>query len=168
MTRSSLSRPLSLSISYLAREPCGISMIAFTTRGEPSPTGTPCQGCETVIMSQTYSIPWDEKNLLLERMRLTLNMKPLLLIGAGGAIGSICRYLMTICVSKHMTIAFPMGTFLVNISGCFVIGLLFGLATRYAWLDADWRLFLITGICGGYTTFSSFSYESIQLIRQGD
>ena len=95
-------------------------------------------------------------------------MKPLLLIGAGGAIGSICRYLMTICVSKHMTIAFPMGTFLVNISGCFVIGLLFGLATRYAWLDADWRLFLITGICGGYTTFSSFSYESIQLIRQGD
>ena len=94
-------------------------------------------------------------------------MKPLLLIGSGGAIGSICRYLMTVYVSKYVNIAFPMGTFLVNISGCFLIGLLYGIALRDAWLNPDWRLFLITGICGGYTTFSSFSWESIQLIRQG-
>ncbi|HXB94565.1 MAG TPA: fluoride efflux transporter CrcB [Puia sp.] len=95
-------------------------------------------------------------------------MKPLLLIGSGGAIGSICRYLITVYVSKHMTIAFPMGTFLVNLSGCFLIGLLWGIASRYAWLDLEWRMFLITGVCGGYTTFSSFSWESINLVRQGD
>ncbi|HVS96309.1 MAG TPA: fluoride efflux transporter CrcB [Puia sp.] len=93
---------------------------------------------------------------------------PLLLIGAGGAIGSMCRYLMTIFVTRFVTIPFPMGTFLVNVSGCFLIGLLYGIAARYAWLNLEWRLFLITGICGGYTTFSSFSYESISLIRQGD
>jgi len=95
-------------------------------------------------------------------------MKPLLLIGSGGAIGSISRYLMTIFVSKYVTITFPMGTFLVNISGCFLIGLLYGIAARYAWVNLEWRLFLITGICGGYTTFSSFSWESISLVRQGD
>jgi len=75
---------------------------------------------------------------------------------------------MTIFVSKYVTITFPMGTFLVNISGCFLIGLLYGIATRYTWLNLEWRLFLITGICGGYTTFSSFSWESISLVRQGD
>lgn len=95
-------------------------------------------------------------------------MKPILLIGSGGAIGSICRYLMTICVGKFVTIPFPTGTFLVNISGCFFIGLLYGIASRYAWLNLEWRLFLITGICGGYTTFSTFSWESVSLIRQGD
>ena len=95
-------------------------------------------------------------------------MKSLLLVGSGGALGSVCRYLMTIYVSRYVTIVFPMGTFLVNLTGCFIIGLLWGISARYAWLNADWRFFLITGICGGYTTFSSFSYESIQLVRQGE
>ena len=93
---------------------------------------------------------------------------PLLLIGAGGAIGSVCRYLATLFVTRFVTVPFPMGTFLVNISGCFLIGLFYGIAARYAWLNLEWRLFLITGICGGYTTFSSFSFESISLLRQGD
>ena len=95
-------------------------------------------------------------------------MKPLLLIGFGGGIGSICRYLVQVLITRHFAGAFPAGTLLVNITGCFIIGLLFGLANRHAWLTLEWRLFLITGICGGYTTFSSFSYESINLIKEGN
>jgi CrcB protein len=95
-------------------------------------------------------------------------MRTLLIIGLGGGIGSICRYLIGVYVARHLTLAFPAGTFLVNITGCFIIGLLYGLSNRYAWLTLEWRLFVITGICGGYTTFSSFSYESINLFRQGN
>jgi fluoride exporter len=98
--------------------------------------------------------------------RTFIPMKPLILIGAGGAIGSMCRYLMTLLVGRYITVVFPMGTFLVNLTGCFLIGLLFGFGTRYGWLSMEWRLFLVTGICGGYTTFSSFSYESITLFRE--
>ena len=95
-------------------------------------------------------------------------MKTVLIIGLGGGIGSICRYLMQVLITRHFASTFPAGTLLVNITGCFIIGLLFGLVNRHAWLTLEWRLFLITGICGGYTTFSSFSYESISLIREGN
>jgi CrcB protein len=95
-------------------------------------------------------------------------MKSLILIGLGGAVGSICRYLMQIFISRYVTVTFPLGTFLVNISGCFAIGLLFGLANKYAWMTIEWRLLLITGVCGGYTTFSSYSFEGLTLFRQGN
>ncbi|OQP60178.1 hypothetical protein A3860_34420 [Niastella vici] len=95
-------------------------------------------------------------------------MKPLLIIGLGGGIGSVCRYLVQVYVTKYMSVTFPMGTFIVNIIGCFVIGLLYGLSNRHAWFTLEWRLFLITGLCGGFTTFSSFSYESISLLREGN
>jgi fluoride exporter len=95
-------------------------------------------------------------------------MRTILVIGLGGAIGSISRYLVQVLITRHFPGSFPAGTFLVNITGCFIIGLLFGLAARHPSLTVEWRLFLITGICGGYTTFSSFSYESIMLIRQGN
>src|ERR1700727_63094 len=92
----------------------------------------------------------------------------LLIIGLGGGIGSIFRYLVTIFMNKHVSASFPAGTLLVNISGCLLIGIFYGLATRHAFFTLDWRLFLITGICGGYTTFSTFSYESITLLKQGN
>jgi len=95
-------------------------------------------------------------------------MKYLFIIGLGGAIGSISRYLMQVVISRYITVTFPLGTFLVNLTGCFIIGLLYGLTNKYAWMTMEWRLFLITGLCGGYTTFSSYSYESISLIRQGN
>lgn len=95
-------------------------------------------------------------------------MKPFLLIGIGSAIGGIGRYLMQVYIGKYITISFPMGTFVVNLTGCFVIGLLYGMADRYAWMTMEWRLLLITGLCGGYTTFSSFSYEAFSLFRQGN
>lgn len=95
-------------------------------------------------------------------------MKAILIIWLGGGLGSVCRYLVQLGVSRLVTVSFPAGTFLVNLSGCFVIGLLYGLAEKYAVLTAEWRLFLITGLCGGYTTFSSFSYEGVSLFRQGN
>jgi len=96
------------------------------------------------------------------------NMKAILMIGLGGGLGSIFRYLAQLGVSKLVNISFPAGTFLVNVTGCFLIGLLYGFADKYATLTLEWRMFLITGLCGGYTTFSSFSYEAISLFRQGN
>jgi len=95
-------------------------------------------------------------------------LKSVLIIWLGGGLGSVLRYLVQYGVSKLVTVTFPAGTFLVNITGCFIIGLLYGLAERYASFTVEWRLLLITGLCGGYTTFSSFSYESISLFRQGN
>jgi CrcB protein len=95
-------------------------------------------------------------------------MKNLIIIGVGGAFGAVARHLVGAFVIRHVSWAFTHSTFMVNLSGCFFIGLLYGLAVRYSWLTLEWRLFLITGICGGYTTFSSFSFESISLVRQGN
>ncbi len=94
-------------------------------------------------------------------------MRALLFVGIGGGIGSILRYAISLFVGRHVPIAFPLGTFLVNISGCFLIGVFYSLATKYTGFNPEWRLFLITGICGGYTTFSTFSYDGLILLRQG-
>jgi len=95
-------------------------------------------------------------------------LKSILIIWLGGGLGSVMRYLVQLGMGKVVTTTFPAGTFFINITGCFVIGLLYGLANKYAVLTVEWRLFLITGLCGGYTTFSSFSYEGISLFRQGN
>jgi len=95
-------------------------------------------------------------------------VKLLLYIFLGGGIGSVFRHLLGLWIDRQLTTAFPAGTFVVNITGCFVIGLLYGIAIRYSWLNVEWRLFLITGICGGYTTFSTFSYQAVGLIREGN
>lgn len=94
-------------------------------------------------------------------------MKLVFIIGLGGGMGSMLRYLVQAFISRHMPIAFPWGTFLVNCSGCFLIGVLYALSAKYAWMTVEWRMLLITGLCGGYTTFSSYSYESISLFKQG-
>jgi CrcB protein len=94
-------------------------------------------------------------------------MKALLFVGIGGGLGSILRYVIQIFVGRHVPIVFPLGTFLVNFSGCFLIGMLYSLLARHTGLGPEWRLFLITGICGGYTTFSTFSYDGLILLKQG-
>lgn len=94
-------------------------------------------------------------------------LKSLLCIGVGGGIGSIFRYLISVFVGRHIPIVFPLGTLLVNISGCFLIGVFYSLANRYTGFTPEWRLFLITGICGGFTTFSTYSYDGLVLLKQG-
>ena len=115
--------------------------------------------------------PTDYQNIdvsLICRNEATQTMKPLLIIGLGGGIGSIFRYLIQMYIGRSIIQAFPLGTLLVNISGCLIIGLLYGFSAKYAAITVEWRLFLVTGLCGGYTTFSSFSYESISLFKQGN
>src|SRR5579863_3447903 len=93
-------------------------------------------------------------------------MRIALMIGAGGFIGSVCRYLLAQAVQGRFLSAFPFGTLTVNIVGCFVIGLIFAASDKGV-LSAEWRLFLATGICGGFTTFSAFSIETVSLLRGG-
>ncbi len=93
-------------------------------------------------------------------------LKHLLLIGLGGGIGSMLRYMVQWSVSRHLHTVFPVGTFVVNITGCFLIGLFYAFAGRGNMMGTEMRFFLITGLCGGYTTFSSFSYENMELIKQ--
>lgn len=90
----------------------------------------------------------------------------LLLVGLGGLIGSIARYLVSILCLKIFPFAFPYGTLIVNLIGCFLIGLLYGFMERNILVSPEWRGFLMTGICGGFTTFSAFSLESVVLLRQ--
>lgn len=93
-------------------------------------------------------------------------LKHLLFIGLGGGLGCILRYIAQWSVSRHFHSVFPMGTFVVNITGCFLIGLFYAFAGRGNMLNTETRFFLITGLCGGYTTFSSFSYENLELLKQ--
>ncbi len=88
-----------------------------------------------------------------------------LIIGMGGFIGANMRYLVGSWVSKRWGMSFPYGTFVVNLSGCFILGLFATLAYRLAWND-HWRLLIAVGFVGAYTTFSTFEYETLQLIAE--
>ena len=91
----------------------------------------------------------------------------LLAVGLGGALGAVCRYLIGQVVPK-LDSGFPLGTFVVNLIGCFGIGLIVGFVGRHSGLDPRLVLFLQTGICGGFTTFSTFAFELLQLLTAGD
>lgn len=94
-----------------------------------------------------------------------MSIRILLIIGAGGFLGTIARYLTQQGVIRILPVIFPYGTLAVNIAGCFLIGIFYALADRGDALSPEWRFFLTTGFCGGFTTFSTFSYESYNLIR---
>lgn len=94
-------------------------------------------------------------------------MKTILLIGTGGFIGSVARYYVSkINLSLHFQ-SIPFGTLLVNVLGCFIIGFLTGIAEQRTILTAEWRLFLMVGFCGGFTTFSTFANENLMLLHNG-
>lgn len=92
----------------------------------------------------------------------------ILLVGFGGAVGSILRYLFQKWVNESYHHNFPLATFLINIIGCFIIGVLYALGEKGSILTAQTRLLLITGFCGGFTTFSTFAFENVNLLRIGD
>jgi fluoride exporter len=90
-----------------------------------------------------------------------------LLVMLGGAIGAGARFLVGTLVVRIYTATFPMGTFLINITGSFFIGLLMTFFLNRPSINANWRLFLVTGLLGGYTTFSSFEWEALATWRSG-
>ena len=91
-------------------------------------------------------------------------MKILLLVGLGGFAGSVLRLVISELIQTKSLSTFPYGTLSVNIIGCFVIGIVFGFVDK-GQLSTEWRYFLATGLIGGFTTFSAFSYETFYLIR---
>jgi CrcB protein len=96
-------------------------------------------------------------------------MTKLLIIGAGGFIGSVLRYVISgLAQTLSQSIAFPYGTLAVNVVGCLCIGFISELADSRALMGGDTRLFLIVGILGGFTTFSAFGNETMNLIRDGE
>lgn len=96
-------------------------------------------------------------------------MQNILIVGLGGFFGSITRYKLGELI-LHMTIQgrFPYSTFIVNVLGCLIVGVLAGMAERFDILGPEARLFLFTGLLGGFTTFSAFGLETVHLIRRGD
>jgi CrcB protein len=96
-------------------------------------------------------------------------IKQLLLVGLGGGIGSMLRFLTSyFTATKTIASSFPLATLTVNVLGCFLIGILMGLSLKYHWMDATMKALLITGFCGGFTTFSAFSLENWQMYQAGN
>lgn len=91
----------------------------------------------------------------------------ILYVMLGGAVGAGLRYLVALGCSRFRLFDFPLSTFLVNITGCFLLGLLMGLSERYAHLSGAAYLMLTVGICGAFTTFSTFSADTIRLVENG-
>ena len=97
-----------------------------------------------------------------------LNIKlNLLIISLGGALGAVSRFLLGNGLSRALGSALPYGTFVINIVGCFAMGLLMTIIVDREMLPAAWRLFLCVGFLGGFTTFSSFGYEALILLTEG-
>ena len=94
-------------------------------------------------------------------------MERALLLTVGGAIGTLLRYLVSLLASQWLGTEFPYGTLIVNVSGAFVIGLVQQLGTEALLIPDNLRLFLTTGMMGGMTMYSTFSYETVQLMETG-
>ena len=96
-------------------------------------------------------------------------LKNFFLVGFGGAVGSIARWQISSLILRNtLDWRFPLGTLIVNILGCLIIGLLAGLAVKENYFTNEMRLLLFTGLMGGFTTFSSFGLETFYLLKRGE
>jgi CrcB protein len=93
-------------------------------------------------------------------------MKIVLLVGAGSFLGGAARYLLSQWMHQRFPSSFPYGTFTINVIGCLAIGLFLGWAEKGN-LSSDWKFFIAAGLCGGFTTFSAFSWEILTMMKQG-
>lgn len=100
---------------------------------------------------------------------MSISPLSLFIVGIGGAAGSILRYVVTVLMQSHSSSGFPYGTLAVNVVGCFVIGLLIGASIHKPnAISENLRLLFATGFCGGFTTFSAFSGETLAFMDKGE
>jgi fluoride exporter len=92
-------------------------------------------------------------------------LKNVMIIGMGGFLGTVSRYLSTFYVHKWIPVSFPLGTFAVNILGCLLIGIFYGISEKTVLMSDQWRLFLTIGFCGGFTTFSTFANDNLMMVK---
>lgn len=93
-------------------------------------------------------------------------LKSILIVGFGGFIGTVARFLTSRYFQENITSVFPWSTLIINIIGSLLIGIIFGISEKGDFMSPDVRLFLTVGICGGFTTFSTFSNDAFLLLRQ--
>jgi CrcB protein len=95
-------------------------------------------------------------------------MLKILVVAVGGSIGAVSRYLVSTWAAERFGASFPYGTLIVNVVGCFIIGIFMTMTTERFIINPYWRLLITVGFVGGLTTFSSFSYETFRLLEDAD
>jgi len=120
--------------------------------------------CVIEVVAVYFKIELKLEWISLIQSRIKMNW---LLVALGGAIGASFRYSVALYLVKPATV-FPWATWSVNIVGCFLAGVFFAFSEKYIFLQNEVRLFLMVGILGGFTTFSSFGLETFMLLRQGE
>jgi CrcB protein len=104
----------------------------------------------------------------MEHSGMGTTMVNIFIIGIGGFLGAISRYGVALWIGQRWGRSFPLGTFVINVSGSFLIGLLMSLLTERFMVNPQWRLMLVVGFLGAYTTFSTFEYETGALLKDSE